>query len=78
MKTIIKRFFSPTPAFFRWIQAFGATAFAAGKILAAQGSVPANITTILLTGGISIAAVAQFAQKESAPGTKVDDLPSAT
>ncbi|QQL50326.1 hypothetical protein [Mucilaginibacter ginkgonis] len=60
-----QRFMSDTPSFFKYAQAFGLSVAALGATLSQISGIPEKLTTILISVGSTVAAVAQFAVKQS-------------
>jgi hypothetical protein len=60
-----QRISSATPSFFKRIQVFALGIAGLGGTLATMHGVPEKLTTILITAGTAIAAIAQFAVKQS-------------
>jgi len=63
--SFLERLTSDTPAFFKKAQIFGIGLATLGGSLATVPGIPAKIPTILISVGTSIAAIAQFAVKQS-------------
>ncbi|MFI5163181.1 MAG: hypothetical protein ACHQHN_18020 [Sphingobacteriales bacterium] len=63
--TLWQRISSATPSFFRRVQVFALGIAGLGATLATIPGVPEKLTTILITAGTAVAAIAQFAVKES-------------
>lgn len=63
--SFLERLTSDTPAFFKKAQIFGIGLASLGGSLATVPAIPAKIPTILISIGTSIAAIAQFAVKQS-------------
>ena len=60
-----QRISSATPNFFQRIQVFALGLASLGGTLATIQGVPEKLTTILITAGTAVAAIAQFAVKQS-------------
>ncbi|MBK0378580.1 hypothetical protein [Mucilaginibacter segetis] len=67
--TLIQRFLSDTPSFFKRAQIFGVGLAGMGTSLAQIAVIPANLCTILIATGTTIAIIAQFAVKQYEPLT---------
>jgi hypothetical protein len=65
--TILQRILSDTPEFFKRAQLFGLSLTGLGTSLTQVSGVPANLCTILISAGSTIAIVAQFAVKQTEP-----------
>jgi hypothetical protein len=63
--TLWQRISSATPSFFKRIQVFALGIAGLGGTLATIQGVPEKLTTILITAGTAVAAIAQFAVKQS-------------
>ena len=61
-----QRLSSATPSFFKRVQVFALGVAGLGGTLATIQGVPKKLTTILITAGTAVAAIAQFAVKQSA------------
>jgi hypothetical protein len=60
-----QRISSATPSFFRRLQVFALGVAGLGGTLATIQGVPEKLTTILITAGTAVAAIAQFPVKQS-------------
>jgi hypothetical protein len=60
-----QRISSATPKFFQRVQVFALSVAGLGGTLATIQGVPEKLTTILITAGTAVAAIAQFAVKQS-------------
>lgn len=65
--TILQRILSDTPEFFKRTQLFGLSLAGLGTSLTQVNGVPANLCTILISIGSTIAIVAQFAVRQTEP-----------
>jgi len=63
--TLWQRISNATPKFFQRIQVFALGVAGLGGTLATIQGVPEKLTTILITAGTAVAAIAQFAVKQS-------------
>jgi hypothetical protein len=61
--TLWQRVISDTPAFFKRVQVFAIGLAGLGGTLASVHGIPSNLSTVLITAGTAIAAIAQFAVK---------------
>ena len=67
--TLWQRITSATPAFFKKVQVFALGLTGLGGTLATINGVPEKISTVLISAGTAIAAIAQFAVKFEEPGS---------
>lgn len=65
--SLLQRITSATPSFFKKLQTIALAVAGLGSALAATHSIPQTITTVLISAGTAIAAVAQFAVKLEQP-----------
>ena len=65
--TLLQRIISDTPVFFKRVQVFGLGLAGLGGTLANIHGVPAGLSTVLISAGSAIAAIAQFAVKLDEP-----------
>lgn len=65
--TLWQRITSATPSFFKRVQTFALGLAGLGSALAAIQGIPETLTTILISAGSAIAAIAQFAVKQYEP-----------
>ena len=68
--TLWQRIISDTPMFFKRIQILGVALAGLGGTLASIQGIPAGLTTVLISAGTAIAAIAQFAVKLDEENTK--------
>ena len=62
-----QRLSSATPTFFQRIQVFALGVAGLGGTLATIQGIPEKLTTVLITAGTAVAAIAQFAVKQYEP-----------
>ena len=65
--TLWQRITAETPAFFKHVQVFAVGLAGLGGTLATIQGIPANLSTVLISAGTAIAAIAQFAVKLDEP-----------
>jgi hypothetical protein len=65
--TLLERFKSDTPGFFKRAQLFGLGLAGVGTSLAGVAGIPAKLCTILISSGSAVAIIAQFAVKQYEP-----------
>jgi hypothetical protein len=65
--TLLERFKSDTPGFFKRAQLFGLGLAGVGTSLAGLAGIPAQLCTVLISAGSAIAIIAQFAVKQYEP-----------
>jgi hypothetical protein len=65
--TLFQRFTSATPAFFKRVQVFALGLAGLGGTLAGVHGIPESLTTVLISAGTAITAIAQFAVKLDEP-----------
>jgi hypothetical protein len=71
--TLLERITRATPTFFKRVQTFALGLAALGGSLAAIPGIPATLTTILISAGTAVAAIAQFAVKQYEPDNTPTD-----
>lgn len=71
--TFWQRITSDTPLFFKKAQILGAGLVTLSVSLTGIGVIPPIITAVMATVGTTIAAVAQFAVKQSEPGNTINN-----
>jgi hypothetical protein len=71
--TLWQRLSSATPAFFKKLQIFALGLAGLGGTLATIQGIPEKLTTVLITAGTAVAAVAQFAVKQYEPDSTTTD-----
>ena len=68
--SLLERFISDTPTFFKRVQAFGISLAALGAALMQVHCMPDKAITALISIGTAITAIAQFAVKQCEPDIK--------
>jgi hypothetical protein len=63
--TLWQRITSDTPTFFKQVQVFALALAGLGGTLATIHGIPENLTTALISAGTAVAAIAQFAVKQT-------------